>query len=75
MLTNDIASQRKRVMLELNLFRPCYNECTVRKKWSLLNYTHQPNSPQETFEATSLQSNSLGLDKQQRNFYKIRQTQ
>ena len=69
MLTNDIASQRKRVMLELNLFRPCYNECTVRKKWSLLN------SPQETFEATNLQRNSLGLDKQQRKFYKIRQTQ
>lgn len=40
---------------------------------------HQPNSPQETFEATNLQSNSLGLDKgvdkQQRKFYKIRQTQ
>ena len=52
MLTNDIASQRKRVMLELNIFRPRYNECTVRKKWSLLNYTHQLNSPPEAIEAT-----------------------
>ena len=40
------------MMLELNIFRPRYNECTVRKKWSLLNYTHQLNSPQETIEAT-----------------------
>ena len=62
-------------MLELNLFRPRYNECVVRKKWSLLNYTHRLNSPQETIEATNLQSNTLGLDKQQRRFYKIRQTQ
>ena len=50
MLTNDIASQRKRVMLELNIFRQRYIECTVRTKWSLLNYTHQLNSPQETIE-------------------------